>query len=102
MPITPAEREQVVTEMKRFAKDLNLDDQQKEKLQSALVEAREKIDEYLKAHPNTPKKEIIAKVMEHREQIRERITKFLTPDQLTKWVAEVAKAKEFLGQKLEA
>ena len=51
MPITAEEREQVVSELKRFGKDLNLTDQQKEKLQSALVEAREKIADYLKAHP---------------------------------------------------
>ena len=102
MPITPAEREQVVAELKRFAQDLNLTEQQKERLQTALVEAREKVAEYLKKNPNTPKAEIIAKVMEHRDEIRQRIEKFLSPDQLTKWNMEVARAKEFLGQKLEA
>ena len=43
MPITSEEREQVVSELKRFAHDLNLTDQQKERLQTALVEGREKI-----------------------------------------------------------
>jgi periplasmic protein CpxP/Spy len=79
MPITSEEREQVVSELKRFARDLNLTDQQRERLQTALVEAREKIAE-----------------------IRQRISSFLSPDQLTKWNAEVAKAKEFLGQRLES
>jgi periplasmic protein CpxP/Spy len=102
MPITPVEREQVVAELKRFAQDLNLTEQQKEKLQTVLVEAREKVAEYLKKNPNMPKGEIIAKVMEHRDEIRQRIEKFLSPEQLIKWTAEVAKAKEFLGQKLEA
>jgi anti-sigma regulatory factor (Ser/Thr protein kinase) len=102
MPITPVEREQVVAELKRFAQDLNLTEQQKEKLQTVLVEAREKVAEYLKKNPNMPKGEIIAKVMEHREEIRHRIEKFLSPEQLINWTAEVAKAKEFLGQKLEA
>ena len=102
MPITTQEREQVMSELKRFGQDLNLNDQQKEKLQSALVEAREKVADYLKSHPNTSRADIIAHVKEHRAEIRQRVVNFLTPDQLTKWDAEVSKAKEFLGQKMEA
>ena len=102
MPLTSEEREQVVSELKRIGKDLNLTDQQKEKLQSALGEARERVVEYLKNHPNTTRADIIAKVKEHRAEIRKRVENFLSPDQLTMWDAEVAKAKEFLGQKLEA
>ena len=102
MSITTEEREQVVSELKRFAHDLNLTEQQKEKLQSALLEAREKVAEYMKQHLNTSRAEIIAKVKEHRAEIRQRVVNFLSADQLTKWDAEVAKAKEFLGQKLEA
>jgi hypothetical protein len=101
MPITAEEREQVVTELKRFAHDLNLSEEQKEKLQSALMEGRERISEYLKKNPGTSKADILAKVKEHRSEIRQRVVKFLTPDQLTKWDAEVAKAKEFLGHRLE-
>jgi hypothetical protein len=102
MPITAQEREQVASELKRFGQDLNLTDQQKEKLQSALEQAREKVAEYLKAHPNTSRADIVAKVKEHRDEIRQRVVSFLSPDQLTKWDAEVAKAKEFLGHKMEA
>ena len=102
MPITSEEREQVVSELKRFAHDLNLTDQQKEKLQSALEGAREKVAEYLKKNPGTTRADVIAKVKEHRAEIRQRVMNFLSPDQLTKWDAEVAKAKEFLGQKMEA
>jgi len=40
--------------------------------------------------------------MSRRAEIRERVEKFLNPDQLSKWDAEVAKAKEFLGQRLDA
>jgi len=101
MPITSQEREQVVSELKRIGQELNLTDQQKEKLQSALVEAREKVADYLKMHPNTTRADVIAKVKEHRAEIRQRVVNFLSPDQLTKWDAEMAKAKEFLGQKLE-
>jgi periplasmic protein CpxP/Spy len=102
MPITAEEREQVVSELRRFGQDLNLNDQQKEKLQSALVEAREKLGEYLKKNPGTTRADIVAHVREHRDEIGQRIKNFLSPEQLTKWNAEMAKAKEFLGQKLEA
>ena len=102
MPITAEEREQVAAELKRFAHDLKLNDQQKEKLQSALVEAREKVAEYLQKNPGTTRADIIAKVKDHRAEIRQRVVNFLTPDQLTKWDAEVAKAKVFLGHKMEA
>ena len=102
MPITTEERAQVVSELKRFAQDLNLTDQQKEKLQSALVESREKLADYRKSHPNATTADIIAMVKLHRDEIKQRVSNFLSPDQLTKWNAEMAKAKEFLGQKLDA
>jgi periplasmic protein CpxP/Spy len=102
MSLTVEERENVVAEIKRFASDLNLTDQQKEKLHTALAEAREKVQEYVKNNPNTSKADIIAKVKAHREEIGKRVAAFLSPEQLTKWQAEVAKAKEFLGHRLDA
>ena len=102
MSLTAEQREQVATELKRFAADLNLTEEQKEKLQAALTEARERVGDYLRNNPNTTKADIIAKVKEHRDEIRQRVVKFLTPEQLSKWDSEVAKAKEFLGQKLDA
>ena len=102
MTMTVEQREQVATELKRFATDLNLSNEQKEKLHSALAEGRERVGEYLKTHPNTSKAEIVAKVKEHRGEIHDRIAKFLNPEQLGKWDNEVAKAKEFLGQKLDS
>lgn len=100
--LTSAEREHVATELKQFARDLNLSDQQKEKLQAALADGREKVDEYLKKNPNTTKADVVSQVKAHRDEIRQRVAAFLNPDQLNKWNAEVAKAKEFLGQKLDA
>ena len=102
MSLTTEQREQVATELKRFAGDLNLTDEQKEKLQTALTEARERVGEYLRNNPNTTKADIIAKVKANRDEIRQRVVNFLTPEQLSKWDSEVAKAKEFLGQKLDA
>ena len=102
MNLTAEQREQVATELKRFAGDLNLTDDQKEKLHGALTEAREKVGDYLRNNPNTTKADIIAKVRANKDEIRQRVVQFLTPDQLSKWDSEVAKAKEFLGQKLDA
>ena len=102
MNLSAEEREQVATELKRFAGDLNLTDDQKEKLRVALSEAREKIAEYLQQNPNTTKADIISKVVANRDAIRQRVVNFLSPEQLKKWDDEKAKAKEFLGQKLAA
>ena len=102
MTMTAEQREQVATELKRFAADLQLTEEQKGKLHTALAEGREKVGEYMTAHPSTTKAEIVAKVKEHRGEIHERIAKFLNPEQLGKWDNEVAKAKEFLGQKLDS
>jgi periplasmic protein CpxP/Spy len=102
MNLTPEERDQVTAEVKRFATDLNLTADQKEKLHTALAEAREKVADYLKANPNTTKADVISKVSANRDAIHQKIANFLTPEQLTKWDAEVGKAKEFLGQKIAA
>jgi protein CpxP len=102
MAMTTEYREQVATELKRFAAEIDLTEEQKEKLHTALAEGREKVGEYLKTYPNTTKAEIVAKVKEHRGAIHERIAKFLSPEQLGKWDKEVAKAQEFLGQKLDS
>ena len=102
MTMTAEQREQVATELKLFAADIDLSAEQKEKLGAALAEGREKVGEYMKAHPATTKAEIVAKVKQHRGEIHERIAKFLNPEQLGKWDKEVAKAKEFLGQKLDS
>jgi protein CpxP len=102
MNLTPVQREEVAAEVKRFATDLHLSNDQKEKLQTAFTDARSKVGDYLQEHPGTTRADIVKQVMSHRDQIRQRVVNFLTPDQLTKWDAEIAKAKEFLGQKFDA
>jgi protein CpxP len=101
MTITSETREQIVSELKRFSNDLNLSDQQKEQLHSALSDSREIVEEYLKTNPHISRANIVSIVKAHREEISRRVATFLTADQLTKWNSEVAKAKEFLGQKIE-
>ena len=43
MPLTPEQRDMVVGELKTFASDLNLSDDQKQKLHTFLTEAHEKL-----------------------------------------------------------
>ena len=97
MNLTPEATEAVQSELKHFATDLNLSEDQKARLKSALENAREKLDEVRKNNPDITKADVIAKLKEARAPLRQRVEAFLTPEQLTKWDAEVAKAKAFLG-----
>jgi hypothetical protein len=92
----------VETELKRFATDLNLSDAQKAQFKTALESAHEKIDEVRAKNPNISRADVVSKIKEVRGSIRARVEKFLTPEQLTKWDAGVTKAKEFLGERLDA
>ncbi|NYF53540.1 hypothetical protein [Tunturiibacter gelidoferens] len=100
MNLTQEQRDQVVAEAGKFATNLHLSGDQKEKLQNAFTDARSKVGDYLKDHPNITKADIAKQVAGHRDQIRQRVVNFLTPDQMKMWDAEIAKAKEFLGQNL--
>ena len=102
MPLTSEQHEQVADQLKKFAADLNLSDDQKDKLRGFLEQAKEKVQAYKNANPNASTADIVKAVGSHRDQIREQVVKFLTPEQLTKWDAAVKSAKEFLGEKLAA
>ena len=84
----------VANELKRIAADLNLTDAQKVQAKAAIEGAQKKIADY-KASGKTPTPQEIAA---WKANFRERLVKFLTPEQLTKWDAEVAKARTFMGQ----
>ncbi len=90
-------KQAIQTEVKQFATDLHLSEEQKARLKSALEGARQKIEEIRQTHPDISKADVLAKVKEARAPIRERLVAFLTPEQLTQWDAEVTKAKSFLG-----
>jgi hypothetical protein len=102
MPLTAEQRDAVVSELKRIGASLNLSEEQKEKLHAFMTEAQEKVQEYKQQNPSATHADLVRKLAENREAIRQRVVHFLTADQLTKWDSEVAKAKEFLGQKLAA
>ena len=100
MPLSPEQRDALANELKTFGASLNLSEDQKQKLHGFMTEASEKIHEYKQQNPNASPLDMVKKVSENRAALRERLVNFLSPEQLTKWDAEMAKAKMFLGQKL--
>jgi Spy/CpxP family protein refolding chaperone len=100
--LTPEQRDVVASELKRIGADLNLSDDQKQKLHTFMSEASEKVQEYKQQNPNVTREDLAKKIIENRTQLRQRLVNFLTPEQLAKWDSEVARAKEFLGQKIAA
>jgi hypothetical protein len=98
MQLTSEQRDQVAAEVKNFASNLHLSNDQKEKLQNAFQDARGRLGDYLKDHPNVTKADVAKELSARREQIRERVVGFFDADQLKMWDTEVAKAKDFLGQ----
>jgi ribosomal protein L14E/L6E/L27E len=92
----------VAAELKRFAQELNLSDSQKEQLRTFLADKHAKMQEFMRQNPNISRTELVQKIASIRGSLREQVVKFLNPQQLAKWDAEVAKAKEFLGQKISA
>src|ERR1700758_1600329 len=102
MILMPEQRENVTSELKRIGAELNLSDDQKQTPQRFLTEGSEKVEEFRQQNPNPSKEDMIKKLADNRASLRQRLVNFLTTDQLSKWDAEVAKAKEFLGQKIAA
>jgi protein CpxP len=101
MNLTPEQTGQIASEVKGFAASLNLSPDQKEKLQTAFQDARGRLGDYMKDHPNTSKAEVVKELSTRREEMRQRVVKFLNPEQLKTWDTEIGKAKQFLGQKMD-
>ena len=98
MSFSEEQGQAIRNELKRFAGDINLSDEQRTKLHERLAFAAGRLAEYKKSHPDVTRQDIIQAVGSHRTELRQGLERFLTPEQLKKWDAEVAKAKEFLGQ----
>jgi periplasmic protein CpxP/Spy len=92
--------EAVIVEVKRFAQELNLSDSQKEQLKTFLAEKHAQLQEFIAQNPNISRTQLLQKISTIRGSLRVQVVNFLTPQQLAKWDAEVAKAKDFLGQNL--
>jgi hypothetical protein len=95
--MTPDELNNIAVELKRLGSELNLTDQQKDGLKTFLIEKYEKLQEYRKENPNISKEDVAQYIAKNRNTGREKLEKFLTAEQLTKWDAEIAKAKDFLS-----
>jgi len=97
--MTPEELNTIAAELKRLVKELNLSDSQREQLKTFLTEKYEQLQQYKKQNPNISREDIAQYIAKNRTAGREKIEKFLTPEQLKIWDAEVAKAKDFLSQR---
>jgi hypothetical protein len=97
--MTPDELNTIAVELKRLVKELNLSDSQREQLRTFLTEKYEQLQEYKKQNPSISREDIAQYLAKNRTAGREKIEKFLTPEQLKIWDAEVAKAKDFLSQR---
>jgi hypothetical protein len=97
--MTPEELSNIADELKRLGGELNLSDSQREQLKTFLTEKYTQLQEYKKQNPNLSKEDIIQYIAKNRTAGREKIEKFLTPEQLKIWDVEVAKAKDFLSQR---
>ena len=97
--MTPEELNTIAGELKRLVKELNLSDSQREQLKTFLTEKYEQLQQYKKQNPNISREDIAQYIAKNRTAGREKIEKFLTPEQLKIWDAEVAKAKDFLSQR---
>jgi len=96
--ISDEQGQAIRNELRRIAGDLNLSDEQKTKLHERMAFAAGRLHEYKKSHPGVTREDVINALRSHRTELREGLERFLTPEQLKKWDAEVTKAKEFLGQ----
>ncbi len=97
--LTPEQTKLLTDELNRFAKDLALTDEQKDALKPILVEQMTKIKE-LNSLTGIKPAEKLTRYKEIRSAGYERIKQVLTPEQLAKWDAEMAKSKDFLGVKV--
>jgi len=96
--MTPEEVNNIASELKRLGGELNLSDDQKERLRTFLADKYEQLQEYRKKNPNISKEDIAQYIAKNRATGLEKLEKFLTPEQLKIWDAELAKAKDFLSR----
>jgi len=97
--VTPEEINNIANELKRLGGELKLSDDQREKVRTFLADKYEQLQEYRKNNPNISKEDIAQYIAKNRAAGREKLEKFLTPEQLKIWDAEIAKAKDFLSQR---
>ena len=70
MNLTQEQREQIVTEVKKFSSDLHLSPEQQEKLQTAFQAARGKLGDYMAEHPGVSRSDIAKELSSRRDDKR--------------------------------
>ena len=83
--------------MQETAKELNLTDEQKQKLQTIVRERMEKLRD-LRQDNNLSREEKMEKFKAAREDITAEVKKVLTPEQFEKWKAKQGPMAESPGQ----
>jgi hypothetical protein len=99
MNLSIGQLQEVAAELRQFATDLNLSDDQRERLKTVWTEGRAQLNQYKQENPKVTGDQLLAKIAVIRSSLRQQVVSFLTPDQLAKWDDAVAKAKDFLIQK---
>ena len=71
MSFSDEQGQAIRSELKRFAGDINLSDEQKTKLHERLAFAAGRLHEYKKSHPDVTRQDIINTLQSHRSELRE-------------------------------
>ena len=100
--ISSEERDLIRNELKRIVQTLDLTDKQQGRVHAALTDAYQNLHEYKRRHLGASNEDLVKRLAANRESVRESLAKFLSAEQLARWDAEFARAKEFLGQKFAA
>ena len=102
MNLNALQKTQVATEFQKFAASMHLTTEQQKRLHTSLAESYTKIQVFLNERPDVSRVDVLRAVATHRDAMRQRIANFLNPTQLRTCDEEVAKASEFLGQRVES
>jgi len=100
--ISSEERDLIRNELNGIVQTLDLTDKQQGSVHAALTDAYDDLREYKRQNPDASKEDLVKRLAANRDSVRERLGKFLSAEQLAQWDAELARAKEFLGQKFAA
>jgi protein CpxP len=99
--MTAEVKTKLIDEVQRFAAALKLSESQRAQLHMACERAEDRIQQIRKENPDVTRVDVVRKLAGARDQIRDHVVTFLTPEQLNKWDAEISKARTFLGHPMQ-
>ena len=89
--LTAAQQKQVADELKRFSADLNLSNSQRDQLRPILEDQMSQT-QAVRGDASLSKSDKSTKIQSIRAAERSKVAAVLSPEQMTKWDAEMAKA----------